>query len=33
MEKLINVEKEHRESIDATKVEGAVRRIEVEDIW
>ena len=33
MEKLINVEKEQRESIDATKVEGAVRRIEVEDIW
>ena len=33
MEHLINVEKEWSDNIDATKVEGAVRRIEVEEVW
>ena len=32
MEKLINVENEWSDSIDASKIEGAVRRIEVEDV-
>ena len=32
MEKLMNVEKEWSDSIDAIKVEGAVRRIEVEEL-
>ena len=32
MEKLMNVEDEYSNSIDATKVEGAVRRIEVKEI-
>ena len=32
MEKLINVENEWSDSIDASKVEGAVRRIEVEEV-
>ena len=33
MEKLMNVENWWSESIDASKVEGAVRRIEVEEVW
>ena len=33
MEKLMNVENEWSDSIDASKVEGAVRRIEVEEVW
>ena len=32
MEKLMNVENEWGDSIDASKVEGAVRRIEVEEV-
>ena len=32
MEKLTNVENEWSDSIDASKVEGAVRRIEVEEV-
>ena len=32
MEKLINVENEWSDSIDASKIEGVVRRIEVEDV-
>ena len=32
MEKLMNVENEWRDSIDASKVEGAVRTIEVEEV-
>ena len=32
MEKLINVENEWSNSIDASKVEGAVRRIGVEEV-
>ena len=32
MEKLINIENEWSDSIDASKVEGAVRRIEVEKV-
>ena len=32
MEKLINVENKWGNSIDASKVEGAVRRIEVEEV-
>ena len=33
MEKLMNFENEWSNSIDATKVEGAVRKIEVEEVW
>ena len=33
MEKLINDEDKWSDSIDASKVEGAVRRIEVEEVW
>ena len=33
MEKLMNVEKERCDCIDASKVEGAMRRIEVEKVW
>ena len=33
MEKSVNVENEWSDSIDASKVEGAVRRIEVEEVW
>ena len=33
MEKLADVENEWSDSIDASKVEGAVRRIEVEEMW
>ena len=33
MEKLMNVENEWSDSNDANKVEGAVRRIEVEEVW
>ena len=33
MEKLMNVENEWSDSIDASTVEGAVRRIEVEEVW
>ena len=33
MEKLVNVENEWNDSIDASKVEGTVRRIEVEEFW
>ena len=33
MEKLVTVESEWNDSIDASKVEGAVRRIEVEEFW
>ena len=33
MEKLINVENEWSDSIDASKVEGAVRRIDDEEVW
>ena len=33
MEKLMNVGNEWSDSIDAGKVEGAVRRIEVEKVW
>ena len=33
MEMLMNLENEWSDSIDASKVEGAVRRIEVEDVW
>ena len=33
MEKLMNVENEWSDSIDASRVEGAVRRIEVEEVW
>ena len=29
----MNVENEWSDSIDATKVEGAVRRTEVEEVW
>ena len=32
MEKLMNVENEWSDSIDASKVEGAVRRIELEEV-
>ena len=32
MEKLMNAEKEWSDSIDDSKVEGAVRRIEVEEV-
>ena len=32
MKKLMNVEKEWSDSIDASKVEGRVRRIEVEEV-
>ena len=32
MEKLMNVENEWSVSIDVSKVEGAVRRIEVEEV-
>ena len=32
MEKLMNVENEWSDSIDDSKVEGAVRRIEVEEV-
>ena len=32
MEKLMNVKSDCRDSIDANKVEGAVRRIEVEEV-
>ena len=32
MEKLMNVENESSDSIDASKVEGAVRKIEVEEV-
>ena len=32
MEKLMNVENEWRDSIDANKVEDAVRKIEVEEV-
>ena len=32
MEKLMNVENEWSDSIDASKVEGALRRIEVEEV-
>ena len=32
MEKLMNVENKWSDSIDASKVEGAVRRIEVEEV-
>ena len=32
MEKLMNVENEWSDSIDASKVEGAVRRIEVKEV-
>ena len=32
MEKLMNVENKSSDSIDASKVEGAVRRIEVEEV-
>ena len=33
MEKLMNVENEWSGSIDASRVEGAVRRIEIEEVW
>ena len=33
MEKLMKVENEWSDSIDASKVEGAVMRIEVEEVW
>ena len=33
MEKFMNVENEWSDSTDASKVEGAVRRIEVEEVW
>ena len=33
MEKLMNAENEWGESIDASKVEDAARRIEVEEVW
>ena len=33
MERLTNVENEWSDSIDASKVEGAVRRIKVEEVW
>ena len=33
MEKLINIENEWSDSIDASKVEGAVRRTEAEEVW
>ena len=33
MEKSVNVENEWSDSIDASKVEGAVRRTEVEEVW
>ena len=32
IDKLINVENEWSDSIDASKVDGAVRRIEVEEV-
>ena len=32
MERLMNVENERSDSIHASKVEGAVRRIEVEEV-
>ena len=32
MEKLMNVENEWSDNIDASKVEGAVRRIELEEV-
>ena len=32
MEKLVNVENEWSDGIDANKVKGAVRRIEVEEV-
>ena len=32
MGKLMNVENEWSDSIDATKIEGAVRRIEIEEL-
>ena len=33
MKKLIYVGNEWIDSIDASKIEGAVRRIEVEEVW
>ena len=33
MEKLMNVENERSNSIDASKVEDEVRRSEVEEVW
>ena len=33
MEKLINVENEYSDSTDAKKLVGAVRAIEVEEMW
>ena len=33
MEKLMNIENEWSDSIDACKVEGAVRRTEVDEVW
>ena len=33
LEKLMNVASEWSDSIDPSKVEGAVRRIEVEEVW
>ena len=33
VDKLMNVENEWSDSIDASKVEGAVRRMEVEKVW
>ena len=33
MEKLMNVENEWSDNIDASKVEDAVRRIELEEVW
>ena len=33
MEKSMNVENEWSYSIDTSKVEGAVRRIEVKEVW
>ena len=33
MEKLMNVENKWSDSIDASQVEGAVTRIEVEEVW
>ena len=33
MEKLMNVENVWSDCIDASKVEGAVKRIKVEEVW
>ena len=33
MEKLMNVENEQSDRIDASKVEGALRIIEVKEVW